>query len=170
MPNEPTFDIMIIQGALTDIGRRVADIEADISTINEMINGHARVEAVFAYRHDQAKDISDKLELAVDRIIEKGEDQLQATIEMIDKREIRLTESIAAHKEAMFREIALQHQTLKQSIDHLQKSLEAIGSNQQTNAKEVETVKKWLWTLAGGLITLSLIADKIWGLIQSAIG
>jgi uncharacterized phage infection (PIP) family protein YhgE len=157
----PTFDIMIIQSSLAEMTRRVTEIETDIQRINEVINGHAREQAVFAYRHDQAKQISDKLEQIVERINERGEDELRKTIELIDTREARLADSITTHKEIVLKEVALQHQTLKQSIEQLQSSVTDLAKNLSDSAKDMLSVKKWMWTIGGGIATLVALANWV---------
>ena len=107
---KPTFDIPYIQSSLDEIQRRMEIIDETLLRQSEVVNNHAREAAVFSYRFDQAKRISDKLEELVERITQKGEDELRQTVEMIDRREERLASSLTAHKELVLRDVALQHQ------------------------------------------------------------
>lgn len=165
MPTEANFDILVIKSSVDSLVTKMQAIETDISRVNEVINSHAREQAVFAYRHEQAKQISDKLEQIVERINEKGEEELRATIDMIDKREGRLNDSIVSHKEIILREVALQHQTLKQSLDSLQGSIKDLVEQHKTQGKELDAVKKWMWTIAGAVGVISMFADKIFALL-----
>jgi prefoldin subunit 5 len=168
MPNEPiAFDIMLIQSSIAEVHKRLDSMDVEVHTQNEVINDLGRAHAVFEYRHNEAKQISEKLEQLVDRISERGEDELRQTIEMIDKREERLAESIAAHKEIVLREVALQHQTLKQSIDSLQRAIDELVRSRTEDSKQFDAIKKWMWSLMGALAVLSFFADKI---ISAVVG
>ncbi len=163
--SDQSFDILVVKNTIEVITSKLQCIETDISRVNEVINSHAREQAVFAYRHEQAKQISDKLEQIVDRINERGEEELRATIEMIDKREERLNDSIVSHKEIILREVALQHQTLKQAIDSLQKSITDLSDQHKEQNKTVDGMKKWMWMILGGASVLGLFTDKLVSLI-----
>jgi len=163
----PVFDIISIQGSILDLQRRMELIDETFLRQSEVINNHAREQAVFSYRFDQAKRISDKLEDLVDRITQKGEDELRKTIEMIDRREDHLSASMQAHKELVLRDVALQHQTLKQSMDGLQKAVDELIRIRSQDALQFESIKKWMWGLMGALAVVSFFADKI---ISSLVG
>lgn len=158
MANEtPTFDILVIH----EIHKRLDVLEDMATNHSEVINSHAKEQAVLTYRHEHAKQISEKLERIVDQLHQKGEGELRATIEMIDKREERLADSIIAHKEIVLREVALQHQTLKQAIDSLQKAVDGLNQSTTERSKELDEIKRWMWTIAGSLAVVFFFADKI---------
>jgi hypothetical protein len=153
--------------AIAGLTSRVDRITDDVGDLNKVVNELGQDRALFHYKQEQARRVSDKLEQLVDRITEKGEDNLRETIEIIDKREVRLVESIVAHKEIILREVALQHQTMKQSIDALGVEMTKIAAGQAEDRKAALAVQKWIWTLMGGLAVIAALGDKILGLIHS---
>lgn len=161
-----TFDILLINQSIGEINKQLASIKADQNTQNEVINNHSKEQAVFGYRHEQAKQISDKLEKIVERLNEKGEDELRKTIDLIDKQETRLADVIVSHKEIVLREVALQHQTLKQSIDNISKLMDDMGKKQDKATADTDFIKKWIWIAIGGVTVLSGFAPKLIALIS----
>ena len=157
----PDTDFNVVRIALDAITARIDEVKTDMEAVTEAVSHIGRDQAVFEYKHDQAQRVSDKLEQIVDRISEKGEDELRNTIEMLDKREEKLTDSIVTHREVILREVALQHQTIKQSIDTLTRDLGDLAKMQSADRKEFLIVQKWMWTLAGAIGAVSILGEKI---------
>jgi archaellum component FlaC len=160
---ETQFDGVKI--ALDALSTRMDGLKSDINAVSNTVSEVARDQTVFEYKHDQAKRVSEKLEQIVDRITEKGEDELRKTIEMLDRREEKLTDSIVTHKEIILRDVALQHQTIQQSIANLTKEIGDIVKAQSEDRKEFATVQKWVWMLMGSLTALGLFGEKLMALI-----
>lgn len=166
MPTEIAFDILLINQSISEIHKQIAGIKIDQNAQNEVINNHSKEQAVFGYRHEQAKQISDKLEKIVERLNEKGEDELRKTIALIDKQENRLADVIISHKDVVLRQVDLQHQTLKQSIDNISKLMDGMGKKQDKSTEDTNFIKKWIWIAIGGVSVLSGFAPKLIALIS----
>jgi chromosome segregation ATPase len=162
---DPLNDLSELVKGITS---RVSRNTDDIGDLNKVVNELGQDRALFHYKQEQARRVSDKLEQLVDRITEKGEDSLKETIDIIDKREARLAESIVAHKEIILREVALQHQTMKQSIDTLTQKMADIVSSQAEDRKSFLAIQKWAFMLMGGVGVLAAFGDKILALIFHA--
>jgi hypothetical protein len=156
---------LLNETAIVSLTSRVDRITDDVGDLNKVVNELGQDRALFHYKQEQSRRVSDKLEQLVDRITEKGEDSLKETIDIIDKREARLAESIVAHKEIILREVALQHQTMKQSIDILTLKMAEIVATSTDDRKSFLAIQKWAFMLMGGVAVLAAFGDKILALI-----
>lgn len=160
---QATVDTLLIQTALDVMHKRIDSLERDASVALKTAKELAASQALFEYKHETAKKVSDKLEKIVDRICDKGEDELRKTIEMLDRREAKLAENIVAHKEIILREVALQHQSLKTDITTLVRELGDLKQSTAEDRKDFVTLQKWMWGLIGAAAVMSFLGDKIVG-------
>lgn len=133
---------------------RLGAIENCMTDMKSVVGQLTSDQAIFKYQANQAQRVSEKLEAIVDRIVEKGDAEIYKTLDMLNVTEVKLERSLLAHKDAVMRDVAQQHQTLAASISSLREQMSSLSADQQA-------MQRWMWILMGTLATLSVVAQRI---------
>ena len=141
---------------MKNLFRRIERLETNVDKLSNVTNTVVQSQSMFEYKHEQAGAVSNKLESLVERIGEKGEDQLQHTIRMLDEREQHITRSIVHYKDLLEVEILRKHENLTGQLSPINLTIATMQTTIKEHEDKIGSVQKIIWTASG--ITVALVA------------
>lgn len=141
---------------MKNLFRRIEKLETQVDKLSTVTNTVVQSQTVFEYKHEQAGAVSRKLESLVERISERGDDQLQHTIRMLDEREQNITRSIGHYRDLLEIEILRKHENLTGQLSPINLTIATMQSTIKEHDDKIGAVQKIIWTASG--ITVALVA------------
>jgi 23S rRNA pseudoU1915 N3-methylase RlmH len=134
--------------------RRIESVEASHQTLTGLVNSLAQSQTLFEYKHEQANRVSQKLETLVEKINERGDNQLQRVEDMLDDREKRLNDNMTQLKQILMLELANKTAPIVDLAVRVKKTED-----------DVNTLNKIIWIAMGGAAVISFLIEKLFSVI-----
>jgi len=151
---------------MKNLFRRIEKLETAVDHLSSVTNNVVQSQSMFEYKHEQAGLVSQKLENLVERISERGDEQLQHTIRMLDEREQNITRHISHYRDLLEIEMLRKHENVTGQLPPINTAIATVQATLKEHEEKIGGMQKIIWTASGITVASVTIIEYALSLVR----